>query len=184
MTGLEIARETTALLVPMPGAGRVIDDLRHLDPASGFGVPAHVTVLFPFAPVEQIDTAMRGRLRELFAAHRGFEVEFRETRWFGDIVLWLAPADPAPFIALTRDVVAAFPAWPPYEGSFDEVIPHLTIGDGTASPDDAASVARLRAAEAAVHGRLPIRDRAERVLLMAGWQEEASWRTLDEFALA
>lgn len=184
MAETDIARETTALLVPLPGAERVIDDLRQLDPASGFGVPAHVTVVFPFAPVVQIDTAMRRRLRDLFARHRAFDVEFHEARWFGDTVLWLAPVDPAPFIALTGDVVAAFPDWPPYEGAFDDVVPHLTIGDNTATPVGADAVAALRSAEAAVLGRLPIRDRAERVLLMVGRREEGSWRTLDEFALA
>lgn len=177
-------RETTALLVPLPGAGRVIDDLRRLDPASGFGVPAHVTILFPFAPVEQISEPMRSRLRGLFARRPRFDVAFPEARWFGDAVLWLAPADPAPFIALTRDVMAAFPDWLPYEGAFDEVIPHLTVGDATAETGGADSLARLRAAEAAVLGRLPIQDRAARVLLMAGRREEASWRTLDEYPLA
>jgi 2'-5' RNA ligase len=184
MTASETTIETTALLVPLPGAGRAIDDLRRLDPASSFGVPAHVTVLFPFAPVEQIGQPMRERLRRLFSAHRRFEVEFRETRWFGDAVLWLAPADPAPFSALTRDVMAAFPAWLPYEGAFDEVVPHFTIGDTSASEAGAGAAAALRAAEAAIVDRLPLFDLADRVLLMAGRREEASWWTVEEFPLA
>jgi hypothetical protein len=173
----------TTLLVPMTAAGRDIADLRHLDPAAGFGLPAHVTVLYPFGPVDLLDEALRSELGRVFAAAATFEVEFRGCRWFGDDVLWLAPQDPRPFVALTKAVVSAYPDWQPYGGAFEAVIPHLTVGDITEASGRLSSVDELRAAEAALVGRLPLRDVADRVLLMAGKREPNSWRVLEEFRL-
>jgi hypothetical protein len=175
--------EFTALIVPMNRVDQQIDDLRHIDPAAGFGLPAHVTLLYPFGPVDQIDTTVISRLRALFAAHRPFAVEFRCIRWFGDDVLWLAPEDSGPFVAMTEAVVAAYPQWQPYGGAFETIIPHLTV-DSSEAADGLASVGELRAAEAALIGRLPLRDTADRVLLMAGRREPRSWRVLEEFRLA
>ena len=53
--------EFTALLAPMNQVDQQIDDLRHLDPAAGSGLPAHVTLLYPFGPVDQIDTEVVSR---------------------------------------------------------------------------------------------------------------------------
>jgi Domain of unknown function (DUF5753) len=64
-------------------------------------------------------------------------------------VLWLARRDPGPFRALTSRVCPAFPAFPPYGGQFDDVIPHLTIGHGHRLTD-------LRAAGQSVQPHLPI----------------------------
>jgi hypothetical protein len=60
-----------------------------LDRAAGWGVPAHVTVLFPFAaPSAEVDAA----LSPLVASVPAFTVRFAEVRWFGDTVAWLAPS--------------------------------------------------------------------------------------------
>jgi inorganic pyrophosphatase len=182
-SGTHVMDITTALLVPMTAAGNEIADLRHLDPAAGFGLPAHVTVLYPFGPVDLLDEALRSELRRVFAAEAPFEVEFRRSQWFGDEVLWLAPEDPRPFVALTEAVTSAYPAWQPYGGAFETVIPHLTVGDITEAAGRLSSVEELRAAEAALAGRLPLRDVADRVLLMAGKREANSWRALEEFRL-
>jgi 2'-5' RNA ligase len=175
--------EFTTLLVPMNQVGRQIDDLRHLDPAAGFGLPAHVTVLYPFGPLDELNTTVIAQLRRLFAAKQPFAVDFRHTRWFGDDVVWLAPEDSGPFVAMTEAVVAAYPVWQPYEGAFETVIPHLTVACSEAA-GGLASVAELRAAEAALFARLPLRDTADRVLLMAGKREPNSWRVLEEFRFA
>jgi hypothetical protein len=174
---------TTALLVPMTAVGKDIEDLRHLGSAAGFGLPSHVTVLYPFGPVDLLNEALRSGLRRVFAAEATFEVEFRRSQWFGEDVLWLAPEDPRPFVALTEAVASAYPQWQPYGGAFETVIPHLTVGDITEASGHVSSRDELRAAEAALVGRLPLRDVADRVLLMAGKQEPNSWRVLEEFRL-
>jgi len=96
--------------------------------------------------------------------------------------VFLGPADPAPFRALTDLVFAAFPSCPPYGGRHTEVVPHLTIGDrgGTAA---------LAAAGAAVASHLPIEATAAEVTLMAGPPPgdpdgpPGQWRRLAAFPL-
>ena len=78
------------------------------------------------------------------------------------------PQEPAPFRALTHSVHQAFPAFPPFGGRFDEVVPHLTIGYGHPLSD-------LRAAEEAVQAHLPIEARASRVGLMAQLSPGGRW---------
>ena len=48
----ELVTDTeSAVLVPIPAAERVVSTHRsRLDGAAALGVPAHVTVLFPFVP--------------------------------------------------------------------------------------------------------------------------------------
>jgi hypothetical protein len=174
---------TTALLVPMTAAGKDIEDLRHLDPAAGFGLPAHVTVLYPFGPVDLLDEALRAELRRVFAAEATSEVEFRRSQWFGDDVLWLAPQDPRPFVALTEAVASAYPEWQPYGGAFETVIPHLTIGDITEAAGRLTSVRRASRGRGGARRATALRDVADRVLLMAGKREPNSWKVLEEFRL-
>ena len=48
----------SAVLVPVPAAERVVSRHRaRLDAAAAAGVPAHVTVLFPFVPPSEISGA-------------------------------------------------------------------------------------------------------------------------------
>jgi hypothetical protein len=79
----------------------------------------------------------------------------------------------------TRAVCAAFPGCLPYGGGFDDVVPHLTVGD---RPADGA--AELQAAEAEVLPGLPVSARVSRVWLMTGSPAPDSWRVAAELPLA
>jgi hypothetical protein len=85
------------------------------------------------------------------------------------------PADPAPFRALTERVVAEFPAYPPFEDRFAEVIAHLTVGHGQ-------PVGELRAAEEAVRAGLPIEATARAVTLLTS-EPGGRWRRTARFSL-
>ena len=87
------------------------------------------------------------------------------------------PQEPAPFRALTHSVHQAFPAFPPFGGRFDEVVPHLTIGYGHPLSD-------LRAAEEAVQAHLPIEARASRVGLMAQLSPGGQWVKTASFSFS
>jgi 2'-5' RNA ligase len=102
---------------------------RQLDPVARLGVPAHVTVLFPFIPASEIQGAVMVRLAALFRTVPAFTHNFVRTAWFGDEVLWLGSDAAQVFRSLTQLVWTAFPAYPPFEGQFDDVVPHLTIAD-------------------------------------------------------
>jgi 2'-5' RNA ligase len=107
--------------------------LDHVDNAR-LGVPAHVTLLFPFVPPPGIDADVLARAAAAVRRTPGFDVEFREVEaWAPDPtpegVLWLPPTPAEPFRAMTDDLVAAFQDYLPYEGIHDDVIPHLTLAN-------------------------------------------------------
>jgi 2'-5' RNA ligase superfamily len=166
----------SALVAEIPEAEPAVGPLRdRLDANARLGVPAHVTVVYPFAPPETIDAATRQRLAGLFGSMPSFGVRLDRTGWFGQDVLWLGPADPAPFQALTERVLAAYPAYLPFEGQFAEVIPHLTVGHRR-------PVDELRAAEEAVRARLPIDGTVQAVTLLASGPG-GRWRHGARFSL-
>lgn len=168
----------SALIVPVPAAEPVVGPWReNLDPACEWGVPAHITVLYPFVPPAEIDQRVLDRLRQVLEAAPAFAFRLVAVEWFGDEVAWLRPEPKLAFLDLTDRIGQAWPEHPPYEGAHAEVIPHLTICQG-ADPDDMAAAAM------AVDARLPIEAEAERIFLMAGTRETDSWTTVAEFPLS
>jgi len=151
----------TALLLPVPAAEPAVGQHRaRLDEAARDGVPAHITVLYPFLPAAGINRPLLAALGRLFAGHAAFQFTLDKVGWFGEEVLWLGPRDPASFTALTDLAFGAFPSCPPYGGRHTEVIPHLTIGH-------AGGLQALGAAAESVRPCLPIEAVATEVTLMA-----------------
>jgi 2'-5' RNA ligase len=119
----------TALIVPVPHAEPYLKDLRaRFDVRSSEGVPAHITVLHPFAPWPH-PGAVIDQLKQLFARCKSFDFRLTKIgRWPDNLHLLPAPSDP--FVGLTRAVWAAFPSYPPYEGRFPDIVPHLSVAQG------------------------------------------------------
>ena len=93
------------------------------------GVPAHATLLHPFIEPEDLDPAVRGRLREVAADHPPFDYRLdRMAEWPDAIYVAVDPVEP--FARLQRDLQAAFPKWPIYGAGTDfEYEPHITVAD-------------------------------------------------------
>ncbi len=169
----------TAVIVSVPAAEPAVAQLRRrLDVAASWGVPAHVSVLYPFVRPANLDEAVLSRLGSALRSVPAFECRFARSAWFGDEVLWLAPEPAEAFRDLFSAVWRAFPQHPPYGGLFDDVVPHLTVGER-----GAGTLAELRAAETAVGRKLPFTARIEHALLIAGSREPDSWRTVCELPL-
>ena len=167
----------SAVLVTVPEAEPVVAAHRAtLDRAASWGVPAHVTVLFPFVAPTAIDAGVRTRLASAAASVPPFSSTFDRVDWFGTDVLWLAPRPAWRFSDLIRAVGAAFPDHPPYGGLEEEVVPHLTVGQG-------AAVGDLRRAEAEVRPQLPVTTDVTELELWCGADAPASWRRTDSFRL-
>lgn len=170
----------SAVIVPVPAAEPVVASYRReLDRAASWGVPAHVTVVFPFAPGDELSPALVDRLATVVARVAAFDLVLDRCSWFGEDVLWLAPLDDGPFRALTAAVVEEFPAWPPYGGAHDDVVPHLTVGERRCGSPE-----RLRAAEADVATRLPVTTSVDHALLISGTEQPGSWRTVARLPLS
>jgi hypothetical protein len=167
----------TTLLVPVPEVEPVVRSWRgRFDPAAGYGVPAHITLLYPFLPPDLIDAGVMGRLRTLFGRAQPFAFSLVEPRRFGEKVLYLAPSPDEPFRRLTTSLVEEFPECPAYAGAFDGVVPHLTIVDG-------AGVDILEEVQGSVISSLPVASIAAEAWLMTGRAEAGAWTLTERFAL-
>src|SRR5205814_9086835 len=117
LRALRRTRETV-LIVPIVEAETPLADLRQrYDRSAASGVPAHVTVLYPFVPLARVDDRVLDEVAAVANARPPFDVVFERIGRFPG-VLYLAP-DPADvFIGLTEACVARFPQHQPYRGAF------------------------------------------------------------------
>ena len=165
------------MVVTVPESEQLVGRWRNqFDQAATYGVPAHITILYPFAPPRMIDDETKTSLRELFASFEVFDFSLHEARRLSEHILYLAPSPEDPFDALTRAVFDLFPEYPPYEGRFTQVLAHLTVADR-------ASLEQLDLIEADLSSGLPILSTARHVSLLAGRDEPQSWRVVEEFPL-
>jgi 2'-5' RNA ligase len=120
----------TALIVRVPEAEPYIARYRErYDPSARRNVPAHVTILYPFLAPGLIGAEVLGQLRRIAGSVPCFNYRMARTERF-PVALYLAPEPDAPFSALTAGVFGEFPDYPPFEGKFDSIVPHVTVAHG------------------------------------------------------
>jgi len=167
----------SAVIVAVPPAEHVVKAHRaRFDESASWGVPAHVTVLYPFVHPAELDEHVLVDLADAVCTVPQFRAEWRTTGWFDEDVLWLAPDPQESFRALTAAVIRAFPGYPPYGGEYPDLAPHLTVATG-------ASPSEMRAVERQVQEHLPISMVVTTVQVMCGAQAPDSWRTVGEASL-
>jgi 2'-5' RNA ligase len=116
---------------------------RAFDRSAALGVPAHITILYPWLPAVALSTAVREELRGIVRETLVFGVRFaRVARW--PEVAYLEPEPAEPFATLTARVAAAYPEFPPYAGTIAEVVPHLTLVENAEGPLDEVAVRAAR----------------------------------------
>jgi 2'-5' RNA ligase len=159
----------SAIIVPVhvPVAVNRLRD--RMDPSAAQGVPAHVTLIYPFMPAEMLNDAVRRRVEQILAREPAFPFTLGEVRRWPNVV-YLVPDPAEPFRRLTGALAEEFPEYPPYEGVHPDVVPHLTVAQDV--PDD-----YYAAAEHALPGLLPIRDVAREAWLI-GHTPDQPWHTL------
>jgi len=155
----------TALIVEVPEAEPAVGELRlQHDWSAARGVPAHITILFPFADPDDVD---EDALAGFFARFRPFDFVLDRIERFQEGAVWLRPEPSLPFVDLIAAVEQRWPDYPPYEGIHDEVIPHLTVSD---TPVD-------------VYVELPIAARAREVVLIEEDEATERWSRRRAFSL-
>jgi len=107
-------------------------------------ISAHITLLAPFLPTEQIDDGVINELARCFADVTPFSFTLTEVCEFPGGVTYLAPDPASTFRRLTQELHRSFPEFPPYGGAFDEVVPHLTVPLAPGEDTDSLRIALNR----------------------------------------
>jgi 2'-5' RNA ligase len=169
--------ERTALVILVPEAETLVKEFRdRYDPSAAEGMPAHITVLYPFKYTDEIGKDVVDALQTLFSRHSRFSFTLEETRRFPN-ALYLAPRPDVPFKELIRAATERYPETPPYGGAFSTVVPHLTIAQ-VIDPQELYKISDEF--DRASRGRLPIHSSAEKVWLMK--KQEGKWQPRISFA--
>jgi 2'-5' RNA ligase len=166
----------TALICRVPEAEPYIAHYRQrFDPSARRNVPAHVTILYPFMAPAMVDADVLEELRRIAFSVPRFDYRLRETRRF-PVALYLAPDPDDSFSALTDRIFESFPDYPPFEGKFETVVPHVTVAHG-----DEPQLCEI---EVELRIRLPgagVAARCDELLLIENGS--GRWETLQTFAL-
>jgi 2'-5' RNA ligase len=167
----------TALIVRVPEAEALVQTLRlRFDASARQEAPAHITLLVPFMAPQQVTADVLRAAGEAIASVRAFAFTLDEVcRW--PQTVYLAPRPRDPFVALTATLASRFPAWPPYAGQHDQVIPHLTVAQaGGADADVAEGELRSRLRQAG-----PVHAICNEVTLLEN--SSGRWQTLHAWSL-
>jgi 2'-5' RNA ligase len=164
----------SGLIVPVPEAeARVEPWMNRYLPIWRLGVPAHVTLLFPFLTLAELDAAGLADLKALFAATPSIHATFAGVGQFPDVV-YLSPEPRQWFVGLTEALSVRFGLLP-YGGLHDEIVPHLTV----ARHADPAVLTEIGASLAPL---LPI-ETAVREVHLVEEEPDGQWRLAASFPL-
>ncbi len=169
----------SALVVEVAAAESLVGHWRRRhDVAAGRGMPAHITVLFPFrapaaiaqAELQSLTTVAAHTPRHRFAL--GAVDAFEEA-------IFLRPFPDEWFRQLTGQLFATFPDCPPYGGMYPDVVPHLTVAQTAGG--EAHAALRL-AIESAMSPALPIACEATALSLYIS--DNGQWNLAQRFPFA
>lgn len=169
----------TALVVLVPEADPLVGEHRQkYDPSAADGMPAHITILYPFLTTAEINDRVITDLRAVADSHRRFAFSLSGTQTFPG-VLYLAPEPAQPFYLLARAYATRFASDLPNDDTPRDYIPHLTV----ANTGDQRTITdiTLEFWHAYPDG-ISIRSEAHTVSLMV--RQSGQWIQTTEFALA
>jgi 2'-5' RNA ligase len=173
----ESPRET-ALILPVADAEPAVARWRLThDPSAAQGIPAHITLLYPFRAPDELDDRIDVDLARLFAAAAPIRLTLAGICGFRN-VLYLAPEPPEPLDHLIRSLMARYPDLLPYGGAVGDPVPHLTVAQ---IEDPAALDGVMRRFAEAAAGHLPLETTVAEVHLIESGG--GPWRTRRRFPL-
>jgi hypothetical protein len=161
----------TGLVIPVPAADALLASVETRHPGTvRKGVPAHVSLLYPFVGAAELDERVSQALGELVGEHEPMPIELAECYRRGGFVA-LRPDPIEGLIELTGKTRDLWPDVVPYEGVYGDVEPHLTVAL-RASEQTAVTI------EQEVTAQLPISAELREVWLVAF---EGRWRLRSRF---
>lgn len=170
----------TALVVVMREAEGILAPWRrrHLSSTVERGIPAHVTILFPFVAARDLDSGLVARIRELYDSIAPFRCELTSIGSFPGYA-WLGPEPVDRFLDLMEIAFRAFPDLPPYGEADLDPIPHCTVGAADEPERLAEIVAEVRDG---LGPELPISCNVEEVTILEELEDE-TWRERESVPL-
>jgi 2'-5' RNA ligase len=123
-------RDQSAVIVRVD-LPRALDRLRRRSVGDAAdGVPAHVTLLYPFVAPDRLDRGVRAAIATIARYHAAFDYTLEgPARWPDTIYASVRPT--GPFLAIHRELARAFPDYPIYGRPAPfELIPHVTVAEG------------------------------------------------------
>ena len=170
----------SALLVLVPEADVLVKSFRdRYDPSAAAGMPAHITLLYPFKPPDELDETVLDDLSHCFARFAPIQFSLGSIRRFPVEVLYLAPEPDEAFRQLTLAIWNQYPETPPYGGKWPDIVPHLSVASLTDEPQLEAVTNHFVAAS---REKLPIVAKATEVALMEN--RSGHWQVRAMFGLA
>lgn len=169
---------TSALVIEVPEVEDLVGPFRQrYDPVAPLGMPPHITILFPFVDVDDINEELLAVLWKRYSQVPAFSFRLPRLGQFGD-VLFLAPEPREPFDRLIAATREWYPQYPPYGGAVDEPDPHLTV----AHSEDPEELARICGEVEGSMSAEVIESEVSEVALMT--HERGKWRRRQVFPLA
>ncbi|WP_431923567.1 2'-5' RNA ligase family protein [Amycolatopsis tucumanensis] len=164
-------RGRSVLAIPVPAADPLLARAAELSPAARRGLPAHISLLYPFRPAADLDEATVTALAELLERQPAMEVRFERCHHHDGFV-YLRPEPLQPLTGLIATLRRRWSAVLP-QGSRpgDDVGAHLTVAMG-ASPREAAALMR------SVEATLPLAARLTEAWLAVF---DGVWQPRDRF---
>ncbi len=117
-----------ALIIPV-ALPEELETLRLQGDPAARQLPAHITVHFPFAD-EPKSKAVNAELKKLVGRIESFSIQFDSLGHFDmpdEVIYYLKVLIIPELVSLFHTIWNKFPAYPPYEGKHDTIIPHITL---------------------------------------------------------
>jgi hypothetical protein len=117
----------TGLVIPIPAADALLGSVGARYPGTvRAGLPAHVSLLYPFVVAAELDERVTTALHELFVEQVPIPIDFVECYRRGGFVA-LRPESSDGLKELMTRTWCRWPDVVPYEGVFGDVEPHVTV---------------------------------------------------------
>jgi 2'-5' RNA ligase len=168
-----------ALTILVPEAEALVGSYREkYDPSAGKGMPAHITINYPFNAFDPNKLDIMDELNHLLSNYPAFDFFLTKVGHFPG-TLYLDPEPAKPFGQLIQAVAESFPDSPPYGGVFTEIVPHLTV----AQEEDEDHFKQIHEDfSISSKGHLPIKACASQVWLVE--TQEDRWVKRSSFELS
>lgn len=173
------AQSEAALVVLVPEADALVGPFRErFDRSALEGMLAHITVNYPFQPMQSDREVLIEELSDLFSGFPCVKFRLTDLRQSPD-TLYLAVEPEQPFRDMIEAVADRYPESPPYGMASNEIIPHVTVAEETPGAEFSEIVSEFAVASRRI---LPIEGMTHEIWLMD--YEDHFWSKIAAFGLA